>query len=124
MAALGLALVFLIADVGTGLVAAATSSPRPPECASPASVQEPEFWAQARSAERGPYCVALARGHTRLERAPAQSLELAEQAQKLVPGSRAAQILRVRALVRLGRAAEAWALIAPLMKEKSERLVI
>jgi len=124
MPALGLALAFLIADASGALLAAATSSPRPAECASPAALQEPEFWARARSADRGPYCVALARAHTRLSRAPQEALTLAERAQTLVPSSRAAQILRARALVRLGRGRDAWALVGSLVNKPGEPLLL
>src|SRR5688572_2853308 len=124
MPGLGVALVFLVADASSALLAAATSSPRPPECASAATAQDPEFWARARSADRGPYCVALARAHARLGRAPAESLTLAEGAQELAPSSRAALILRARALVRLGRGSEAWALVSPLLSKPNEALLL
>jgi hypothetical protein len=116
MAAVSIALVLALApDLRAGLAAAATSSPRPAECASPTVAQAPELWGRARSADRGSYCVALAKGHTRLARSPAEALELATRALELLPQSRAATVLRARALVRLGRGAEGWALVAPLL---------
>ena len=124
MPALGLALAFVLADASSTLIAAATSSPRPPECASAAAAQEPEFWARARSADRAPYCVALARAHTRLGRLPAEALTLAERAQDLGCPRRGHELLRARALVRLGRGSEAWTLLGPLLGKPGEPALI
>jgi hypothetical protein len=93
----------------------AASSPRPRECVSQAS--EPELWARVRESDRR-FCRTLARGYTRLERAPAEALSLAEAAAAERRGSPSADLLRARALLRLGRPSEAWALVARLVEAR------
>jgi hypothetical protein len=78
---------------------------------------EPELWARARASDRR-FCQSLARGYTRLDRAPAEALTLAEAAAAERRGSPSAELLRARALLRLGRAREAWALMAPLLENR------
>ena len=59
--------------------AAATASPRPLVCRSE-SERRSSLWARARPVEVERFCVTLARGLARLERSPAESLELAREA--------------------------------------------
>jgi tetratricopeptide (TPR) repeat protein len=59
--------------------------------------------------------VTLARGLSRLERSPAESLELAREAMAILPRETLAALLEGRALLRLGRPTEAWQRLAPLV---------
>jgi hypothetical protein len=88
------------------------------ECLSQAA--EPELWARVRASDRS-FCRSLARGYTRLERAPAEALALAEAASAERKGSPSAALLRARALLRLGRPGDAWSLMAPLLEVRPGR---
>jgi hypothetical protein len=94
--------------------AAAAASPRPLVCRSE-SERRSSLWARARPVEVERFCVTLARGLSRLERSPAESLELAREAMAILPRETLAPLLEGRALLRLGRPAEAWQRLAPLV---------
>ena len=94
--------------------AAAAASPRPLVCRSE-SDRRSSLWASARPVEVERFCTTLARGLARLERAPAESLELAREAMAILPRETLGPLLEGRALHRLGRHAEAWQRLRPLV---------
>src|SRR5688572_14895853 len=94
--------------------AAAAASPRPLVCRSE-SERRSSLWARARPVEVERFCATLARGLSRLERSPAESLELAREAMAILPRETLGPLLEGRALLRLGRPAEAWQRLAPLV---------
>jgi hypothetical protein len=94
--------------------AAAAASPRPLMCRAQSQGQS-SLWARARPTEVERFCGALARGHARLDRAPAEALELARAAIAMFPSETLGPLLEGRALLRLGRAGEAWQRLAPLV---------
>jgi tetratricopeptide (TPR) repeat protein len=67
-------------------------------------------------------CRELARAAVRLANDPAGALELARAARSFEPNERAAKLVEGRALFRLGRVTEAWALLAPFAEEKAAPL--
>jgi hypothetical protein len=97
------------AGAGAPLAAAAAASPRPAECSpiAPRGATE-RVWDRARSPGLAAYCSALARGYARLRRTPEAALEAAAAAAKALPDRAAPQVLGARALLALGREAEAW----------------
>lgn len=101
--------------------AAAAASPRPAVCRN-----EPDrtstLWARARPAEVERFCATVARALARLERSPAESLELAREAAAVAPGESLAALVEGRALFRLGRPKEAWQRLAPLVLASSPAL--
>lgn len=89
------------------LVAAASASPRPAECAVGSVASRP--WSLARRPGLAAYCGLLARGYARLERSPLLALALAEDAERALPRRAAPQVLAGRALAALGRHGDAYA---------------
>jgi hypothetical protein len=94
---------------GRELIAFASASPRPVECAA-VSVRGARraVWERARQPRLALYCDALANGYSALGRAPADALTAARKAQTTLPGRAAAIVLEARALVALGKSSEAW----------------
>jgi tetratricopeptide (TPR) repeat protein len=91
------------------LPAAALASPRPAECLPTAPRGGAErLWDRARTPGLAAYCNALARGYARLRRTPEAALEAAQVAQRALPNRAAPRVLEARALVALGRHADAW----------------
>src|SRR5215213_1972494 len=80
--------------------AAAAASPRPLMCRAE-SDRRSSLWARARPAEIERFCTALARGHARLERAPAEALAFADEAIAMFPSEMLGPLLQGRALLRL-----------------------
>jgi tetratricopeptide (TPR) repeat protein len=110
-AVVGLAVLALAAGARAGapLAAAAVASPRPPECSPSAPRGGAErVWDRARAPGLASYCSALARGYARLRRTPEAALQAAAAAARILPNQVAPQVLEARALVALGRYAEAW----------------
>jgi hypothetical protein len=101
--------------------AAAAASPRPLVCRNDAD-RRSSLWARARPVEIERYCTTLARGLARLERAPAESLALAREAMAILPRETLGPLLEGRALLRLGRSAEAWQRLAPLVLASAHAL--
>jgi tetratricopeptide (TPR) repeat protein len=94
------------------LAAAAAASPRPAICTPGVRgprTQRQTFWDRAKTPRLQDYCDALARGYARVGRSPAAALQAADLADQALPGQAGTQALRGRALLRLGRVAEAWA---------------
>ena len=81
--------------------AAAAASPRPLICRSE-SDRRSSLWARARPLEVERYCTLLARALARLERSPAETLELAREALAIVPRETLGPLLEGRAMLRLG----------------------
>jgi tetratricopeptide (TPR) repeat protein len=94
--------------------AAAAASPRPGLCLAETGNRS-ALWARARPVEVERFCATLARSLARLERAPAEALELARDASAMFPSETLGPLLEGRALLRLGRRAEAWQRLAPLV---------
>ena len=94
--------------------AAAAASPRPLICRSE-SDRRSSLWARARPLEVERFCTLLGRGMARLERSPAEALELAREAIAILPRETLGPLLEGRALLRLGRASEAWQRLSPLV---------
>ncbi len=91
------------------LAAAALASPRPVECLPSAPRGNAErLWDRARTPGLAAYCSALARGYARLRRTPEAALEAAQAANRALPNRAAPRVLEARALVALGKHAEAW----------------
>jgi tetratricopeptide (TPR) repeat protein len=92
------------------LATLAAASPRPEVCGGwPAPSAAAGTWQRARRAAGSQTCVELARGHTLLHRHADQALSVAESLRASPGELRAdAEVLAARALVRLGRHAEAW----------------
>ncbi|HEY3501037.1 MAG TPA: hypothetical protein VGK73_40365 [Polyangiaceae bacterium] len=99
------------------LAAAGASSPRPAACRPPAQVLSSTLWTRLRPPETDAFCRMLARGYARLESEPKEALELARAAGRLRPGDPGERLLEGRALLRVGRTAEAWQVLAPLLGE-------
>lgn len=81
---------------------------RPPEC----GVNVRFGWERAKEPNLGRYCELLASGTTKLVEPVSASLvqqvpDIADEADRLVPGRASASVLKGRALLRLGRAEEA-----------------
>jgi hypothetical protein len=94
--------------------AAAAASPRPLVCRAE-SDRTSSLWARARPVEVERFCVLVARGLSRLERSPAEALELAREAVRIAPRETLGALLEGRALLRLGHAREAWQRLSPLV---------
>ncbi|HEX6275602.1 MAG TPA: hypothetical protein VFZ53_21320, partial [Polyangiaceae bacterium] len=101
--------------------AAAAASPRPALCRAETSSRS-SLWARARPVEVERFCATLARSLARLERSPALALELAREATAMFPSETLGPLLEGRALLRLGRTAEAWQRLAPLVVAGSQAL--
>jgi hypothetical protein len=105
---------FVALNVPAEIPAAAAASPRPLLCRSE-SDRRSSLWARARPLEVERYCTLLARALARLERSPAETLELAREAISVLPRETLGPLLEGRALLRLGRAREAWQRLSPLV---------
>jgi hypothetical protein len=101
--------------------AAAAASPRPALCRAEAGSRS-SLWARARPVEVERFCATLARSFARLERAPAEALELAREATAMFPSETLGPLLEGRALLRLGRTGEAWQRLAPLVVAGAQAL--
>jgi len=101
------------------LAAAAAASPRPVECRSSGVGDYGSIWLRVRPPALAEYCGTLARGFAELGGRPKLSLELAATARALEPAQRLPRLLAGRALFRLGRPREAWALLEPLLAAES-----
>jgi tetratricopeptide (TPR) repeat protein len=99
------------------LAAAAVTSARPEGCRPHAGQTDLTLWTRARPPEVVIACRQLARAEVRLATQPAVALELAKSAGAVAATARAARLVEGRALFRLGRVAEAWALLAPFVAE-------
>lgn len=110
----GLAVLLALAP-GAELSAAAAASPRPSICRPSGVGLESTVWSRARPLVVSRFCGTLARGFARLEGRPEQALELAEQARAEDAAHPIPRLLAGRALFRLGRAKEAWPLLAPFL---------
>jgi len=104
------------------LSAAAASSVRPPACRLHGAELGSTLWTRARLPEVVRSCRILARGYARLPTQPAEALALAEAAEAAPENAGAARLLRGRALFRLARVPEAWALLAPFLDDKAAPL--
>jgi tetratricopeptide (TPR) repeat protein len=104
------------------LAAAAGAGVRPEACRPHAGQVDATLWTRSRPPEVRRSCRALGRGFARLAAQPAQALELARAAIGVASSERAAKLLEGRALFRLGRSAEAWAVLAPFAEEKAPPL--
>src|SRR5262245_31974292 len=82
------------------VAAAAAASPRPLVCRTE-SERRSSLWARARPVEIERFCATLARALARLERSPAESLELAREATRLFPRETLGALVEGRALLRL-----------------------
>lgn len=80
----------------------AASSPRPRVCRPSSASAASELWSRARGEAARSYCLLLARGYARLERAPAEALELSRRALGTLPAEVEPRVLEGRALLRLG----------------------
>ncbi|AUX48757.1 hypothetical protein SOCE26_102980 [Sorangium cellulosum] len=91
---------------GSGdLVAAAAAAGRPPECSARSSraiARGPSVWERARSPDLPRYCDLLARGQAQLGGSAEAAREAARQADQLLPGHAAPQVLLARAALALG----------------------
>ena len=100
---------------GVALGSAAAASPRPAACRFEVTGPGPRpqtLGDRARTPGAGRYCAALARGYGRLAYDPSAALEAAQDAERAWAGQAATMVLRGRALLRLGRANEAYELLA------------
>jgi len=84
------------------LTTLSAASPRPAECRGAPAGEDSELWSRTRGETTRRYCALLARGYARLDRAPAEALELAETASRLLPSRAEPRVLAGRARVRLG----------------------
>lgn len=88
------------------LAAAAAASSRPPECSSDArrgNLRGPTIWELARVPELGRYCDLVAKAHALLRTDPKGALELALQADAVMPGRAAPAVLAARVALAEGR---------------------
>jgi tetratricopeptide (TPR) repeat protein len=88
-----------------GSVGASGGAP-PPECAALLGRAASNVWERAKTPELVQYCDLLASGAAKLAspaHIPADVVELAEEADRTLPGRAAAPVLRGRALARLGK---------------------
>lgn len=93
---------------GAELLAFAAASPRPRECSGTSERgAERTLWDRARQPRLATYCDSLAAGYARLARAPEEALRAAQRANEALPGRAAPLVLEARALVALGRDADA-----------------
>ncbi|WP_437675755.1 hypothetical protein [Sorangium sp. So ce131] len=96
---------------GSGdLVAAAAAAGRPPECSARSSraiARGPTVWERARSPDLPRYCDLLARAQAQLGGGAEAAREAARQADQLLPGHAAPQVLLARAALALGSPEEA-----------------
>lgn len=92
----------LLADIAvhaqTDLVAAAAASGRPPECMpnKRSTIGRTGVWSRARIPNLERYCARIARAHARIEENPAAARKAAEEAEKLVAGRAAPQVILAR----------------------------
>jgi tetratricopeptide (TPR) repeat protein len=95
------------------LVSAAPAG-RPPECGVSDAARAANVWERAKAPELRPYCDLLASGASKLAAGAGgaeQALRAAQEAGKRMPGKLAPLVLEGRALSRLGRHEEAWAVL-------------
>ncbi|HSU38158.1 MAG TPA: hypothetical protein VLJ38_01290 [Polyangiaceae bacterium] len=104
------------------LAAAAAAGVRAAACRPHAGRTDPTLWTRARPPEVALSCRLLARATARLDHSPAAALELSRSAASFEPNALTAKLIEGRALLRLGRVPEAWALLAPFAEEKSAPL--
>src|SRR6516225_9943499 len=104
------------------LAAAAQGGTRPAACRPHAGRTDPTLWSRARPPEVVLSCRLLSRAAVRLASDPTGALELARSAAAFEPNARAAKLVEGRALFRLGRVPEAWAVLAPFVDEKAAPL--
>ena len=102
---------------GGELLSAAAASPRPRECTgtSPHGAER-TVWDRARRPRLATFCDSLAQGYARLAQAPSEAQRAAQRAEKALPGRAAPLVLEARALVALGRDADAWKLFGDARK--------
>ncbi|MBN1607434.1 MAG: hypothetical protein JW940_12420 [Polyangiaceae bacterium] len=93
-------------EAPSDLVAAAQS--RPAACGPALRDNAPVLWSQAAQPGGALYCRLVAGGLARLRTKPAETLRMAERAEKLRPGDTAASVLRARALAAAGSYGRAW----------------
>jgi tetratricopeptide (TPR) repeat protein len=99
------------------------SNGRPPECTSLDGPKAANVWERAKAPQLRIYCDLLASGASKLAGAGAgakDALQIADQAERAMPGRAGPPVLRGRALARLGRWNEALAALADA-KSKDER---
>jgi len=104
------------------LIAAAGAGTRPEACRPHATSLDSSLWTRSRPPELLRGCRLLGRGFARLATQPAQALELARAARASGANERATKLLEGRALFRLGRMADAWALLGPLVEDRTQPL--
>lgn len=94
---------------GSGLLAAAAASGRPPECAPVArrAGRGPSVWAEARAPELTHYCDLLAHAEVALANDPSGAKRMASEADALWPGHASPSVILGRAALALGDASEA-----------------
>lgn len=88
-----------------GLSAAAAASGRPAECRAGsrrAIAKGPSVWERARVPGLQRYCDLIARAHTQIGTSPAEAKKAAEEADKVLPGKSAPQVVIARAAFALG----------------------
>jgi tetratricopeptide (TPR) repeat protein len=98
---------------------------RPPECGVADAARAANVWERAKSPELRPYCDLLASGASKLASGAGgaeQALRAAEEAGRRMPGKLAPLVLQGRALSRLGRHEEAWAVLDTARKRDAATL--
>jgi tetratricopeptide (TPR) repeat protein len=100
------------------LAAVAAASSRPKECQISSRTGKPTFWRKVRFPQQERYCNLVARAHIELLEDAGRALAFAEEAQALWPGRPGATLAKARALLLLGKPAEALELL-----EAVERVV-
>jgi tetratricopeptide (TPR) repeat protein len=98
---------------------------RPAECGIAEGLRSTNGWERAKEPQLRAYCELLARGTAHLVASPGlvkEVIDLAAQADKLLPGRAAPKVLEGRALLRLGRASDALAALAEAKKRDDRAL--
>lgn len=120
---LAMVLLFAQAPGPVGPSAGGWSSARPPECGSLDGGRASNVWERAKAPELRRYCDLLASGVSKLASSTAtvrEVLVIADDAERAMPGHAGPGVLRGRALLRLGRAAEALVALRDA-KERDDR---
>jgi len=115
--------VVLLAQIGP--TAGAWSSARPPECVAIDGGRGANIWERAKAPELHRYCDLLANGAAKLAGSAGQRqdvVEIAQRADKLVPGHAAPSVLMGRALMRMGRFEEALTALNEAKKREERAL--
>lgn len=112
LASLLLPLSIFGAKESVSLATAAEASSRPRVCRSTPGAARNELWRRAGRAPARDFCVLLAQGYSKLDRAPGEALALAHKASAILPNEVEPSVLRGRALLRLGDASGARAALA------------